>query len=94
MTDNYLLYDPAAFGAVEIKEDTRDAEITRLRDEIARLREALKPFGEALKDNYYHQIDAFPIVAGSNQIDIRFKWTLGELRAAAAAIREGEKDDI
>lgn len=62
-------------------------------DEITRLREALKPFGEALKDNYYHQLDAFPIVAGSNQIDIRFKWTLGDLRAAAAAIRDGGKDD-
>ena len=41
MSDKYILYDPAAFGASEIREDTRDAEITRLRAENARLREAL-----------------------------------------------------
>ena len=91
MSDNYLLYDPAAFGAAEIKEDARDAEVTRLREENARLREALKPFAEMLKGNYSHQSDNMPIKAGANQYDLVFVFTLGDLRAAAAAIREGGK---
>ena len=37
----YILYDPADFGAVEIKEDTRDAEITRLREELAAVTERM-----------------------------------------------------
>ena len=64
-------------------------EIIRLREENARLREALKPFAELLKGNYSHQSDDMPIKAGANQYDLVFVFALGDLRAAAAAIREG-----
>ena len=67
-------------------------EITRLREENARLREALEPFAEMLKGNYSHQSDNMPIKAGANQYDLVFVFTLGDLRKAAAAIREGGKD--
>jgi len=66
-------------------------EITRLREENARLREVLKPFAGILKGNYSHQSDDMPIKAGANQYDLVFVFTLGDLRAAAAAIREGGK---
>ena len=46
MKTNYILYNPADFGAVEIKEDTRDAEILRLRAENAKLRAALMEIAE------------------------------------------------
>ena len=69
------------------------AELERdaLREENARLREALKPFAGILKGNYSHQSDDMPIKAGANQYDLVFVFTLGDLRAAAAAIREGGK---
>jgi len=67
-------------------------EITRLREETTRLREALKPFAGILKGNYSHQSDDMPIKAGANQYDLVFVFTLGDLRAAAAAIREGGRD--
>ena len=63
-----------------------------LREENARLREALKPFAEMLKGNYSHQSDDMPIKAGANQYDLVFVFTLGDLRAAAAAIREGAEN--
>ena len=67
------------------------AELQDVKRENEKLRAALKPFGEALKDNYFYQVDELPIIAGSNQMDIRFNWTLGDLRAAAAAIHESEE---
>jgi len=70
--------------------------IEALRADNARLREAVKPFAEMLKGNYSHQSDDMPIKAGANQYDLVFVFTLGDLRAAraaAAAIREGGKDD-
>lgn len=69
-------------------------ECERLREENARLREALQPFAEMLKGNYSHQSDDMPIKAGANQYDLVFVFTLGDLRAAAAAIREGGEDGI
>jgi len=78
----------------KLKDDisTQATEITRLREENARLREALVPFAEMLKGNYSHQSDDMPIKAGANQYDLVFVFTLGDLRAAAAAIREGGRD--
>ena len=66
-----------------------EAERDALREENARLREALKPFAGILKGNYSHQSDDMPIKAGANQYDLVFVFTLGDLRAARAAIREG-----
>ena len=74
-------------------EDWARDEITRLSEENARLREALGPFAKMLKGNYSHQSDDIPIKAGANQYDLVFVFTLGDLRAAAAAIREGGKDE-
>lgn len=65
-------------------------EITLLREENSRLREVLKPFAEMLKGNYSHQSDNMLIKAGANQYDLVFVFTLGDLRAAAAAILEGD----
>jgi len=67
-------------------------EIEVLREENTRLREVLKPFAGILKGNYSHQSDDMPIKAGANQYDLVFVFTLGDLRAAAAAIREGGKE--
>ena len=58
-------------------------EITRLREENARLREALEPFAP---DSQW--ID--PAIPDGRPIDAIF--LAGELRAAAAAIREGGND--
>jgi regulator of replication initiation timing len=66
----------------------RDKDNKALAEKVAKLREALEPFAEQLKDNYYHQVDELPIVAGSNKMDIRFKWTLGDLRRARAVLAE------
>jgi len=44
MSDNYFLYDPAIFGATEIKEDTRNIEILRLRAENEKLRAELDEY--------------------------------------------------
>ena len=66
MKTEVILYNPADFGAVEIKEDTRDAEIARLvrqiqdMDEmllnqartIKRLQEENEKLGAALKRDY------------------------------------------
>ena len=69
-------------------------ELTRLRAENKKLRVALKPFAEMLKGNYSYQSDDMLIKAGANQYDLVFVFALGDLRAAAAAIRKGGgKDD-
>ena len=58
MSSNYLLYDPADFGAVEIKENTRDAEITRLREEIGRLTMALADAEARAERDYLRFVEA------------------------------------
>ena len=62
MSDKYILYDPAAFGASEIREDTRDAEITRLRAENARLREE-RDLLHAILTNVSLSMEAFDVNA-------------------------------
>lgn len=62
--------------------------VAELRALNAELVSALEPFADALKDNYSHQVDDFPIIAGSNQMDVRFKWTLGDLRRAQAVLNK------
>jgi len=59
-------------------EDWARDEITRLREENARLREALKPFA---KNEY--------LCLGRNDLDYYYV-LISHIRAAAAAIREGE----
>jgi len=59
--------------------DNRNAEITRLREENSRLREVLKPFAY--------------IAEHVGEEDARWAVPSAHLRAAAAAIREGGKDD-
>jgi len=65
----------------------------KIQSENDRLREALEPFAEMLKGNYSHQSDDMPIKAGANQYDLVFGFTLGDLRAARAAIREEKTND-
>ena len=60
------------------------AEITRLREENERLRKALKPFAAPVKD-FRHSVP--------DRLVVEEEFTLGQLRAAAAAIREGGKDE-
>ena len=95
--------DYSAQSAI-VKLAEQQAEIERLREENVRLaalsakasleasqlRQALEPFAEMLKGHYSHQSDDMPIKAGANQYDLVFGFTLGDLRAARAAIREGE----
>lgn len=81
----------AGLDAAAAAQGIKDEENARLREENSRLREALKPFAGILKGNYSHQSDDMPIKAGANQYDLVFVFTLGDLRAAAAAIREGGK---
>ena len=68
-------------------------ELTRLREENKNLRAVVKPFAEMLKGNYSHQSDDMPIKAGANQYDLVLDFTLGDLRKAAAAIREGQDNE-
>ena len=66
-----------------------DAEdVEELLASFTELVAALEPFAAALKDNYHHQADDLPIIAGSNQMDLRFKWTLGQFRAAQAVLNK------
>lgn len=61
----------------------RDA-IQDIREENARLRKALKPFAAPVKD-FRHSVP--------DRLVVEEEFTLGQLRAAAAAIREEHKDD-
>jgi hypothetical protein len=92
--DNWPAHENQARAALVAAEPViREQADNALREENARLREALKPFAEMLKGNYSHQSDNMPIKAGANQYDLVFVFTLGDLRKAAAAIREGGKDE-
>mgnify|MGYP003352366166 CR=1 FL=1 len=56
--------------------------ISKLLARIAELEVALRPFAEQLKGHYSHQTDELSIIAGHGDEDVRFKWTLGDLRRA------------
>ena len=82
-----------ALAKALIRATDLEIEAYHLKIKNEKLREALKPFAGILKGNYSHQSDDMPIKAGANQYDLVFVFTLGDLRAAAAAIREGGKDE-
>ena len=84
--DDALLQERAKLLA-ELSDITKAAdEVTRLREENARLRETLTPF---VAEN----IQAFAHAPDSDICFVRCVVTFGDMRAAAAAIREGEKDE-
>jgi hypothetical protein len=58
--------------------------IAALEEENARLRKALKPFAAPVKD-FRHSVP--------DRLVVEEEFTLGQLRAAAAAIREGGGDE-
>ena len=107
MSDNYLIYDPAAFGALEIKEDTRDAEILRLRAENEKLRAEcdeqarLNGMGgereaKLASDNARLRATLKPFAEMNVTIidDTRmfYSFTCDHIRAAAAALKETGDD--
>ena len=53
---------------------------------VDKLVEALQPFADILKGNYSHQADAMPIVAGFNEHDLRWQFSLGDSRRAREAL--------
>ena len=74
------------YATAPLKLEAMTAERDSLREENARLRETLKPF---VAEN----IQAFEHAPDSDKCFVRCVVTFGDMRAAAAAIREGEKDD-
>lgn len=53
---------------------------------VQELEAALAPFASALRGNYSHQRDSFPLVCGNSQYDLRFRFTVGDFRRAGAAL--------
>ena len=71
----------AGLDASAAAQGIKDEEITRLREENARLRKALKPFAR-MEDR----------CLGRHDVDYEYV-LISHIRAAAAAIREGGRDE-
>ena len=78
------LYMKATYDCAQLKVKCDDLteEISRLRDENDKLRAALKPFAESC-EHYTDEMDQ-----DHYQTDVGGVLTVGNFRAAAAAIRE------
>lgn len=74
-------------SALAKSEASREAAEAR----VAEAEKVIEPFAAILGGNYSHQKDNFAIVAGSNQYDLRWEFSLSMFRAARTWMEGGRR---